>query len=197
MSNLIAVISSKCSVHVQAVDALRSNPDGWWAVSLAPLITQAREFHILHRLKSFPVCSLPSIKHYQAQGLCMLRFTSSSSCRSSEGAAACSGGTACPRLCSMPILAPLRAGLGHSAQLLDSILQPERLKACEESLKPEAIRRMWPREVAEKSFIDYLWSQYDYTQLGAIEVRPSPCTTLRWRAPSSLGSSVKAQTQQQ
>lgn len=29
---------------------------------------------------------------------------------------------------------------------------------------------MWPREVAEKTFIDYLWSQYDYTQLGAIEV---------------------------
>ena len=55
-------------------------------------------------------------------------------------------------------------------QLADSILQPERLRACEESLEPEAIRRMWPREVAEKSFIDYLWSQYDYTQLGAIEV---------------------------
>ena len=29
---------------------------------------------------------------------------------------------------------------------------------------------MWPREVAEKTFIDCLWSQYDYTQLGAIEV---------------------------
>ena len=55
-------------------------------------------------------------------------------------------------------------------QLADSILQPERLKACEESLEPGAIRRMWPREVAEKTFIDYLWSQYDYTQLGAIEV---------------------------
>ena len=53
---------------------------------------------------------------------------------------------------------------------MNSILQPEKLKACEESLKPEAIRRLWPREVAEKSFIDYLWSQYDYTQLGAIEV---------------------------
>lgn len=57
-------------------------------------------------------------------------------------------------------------------QLAESILQPERLRAGEESLKPEAIRLMWPREVAEKSFIDYLWSQYDYTQLGAIEVRP-------------------------
>ena len=53
---------------------------------------------------------------------------------------------------------------------MNSILQPEKLKACEENLKPEAIRRLWPREVAEKSFIDYLWSQYDYTQLGAIEV---------------------------
>ena len=57
-------------------------------------------------------------------------------------------------------------------QLVESILQPERLRACEASLEPEAIQRMWPREVAEKSFIDYLWSQYDYTQLGAIEVRP-------------------------
>ena len=71
--------------------------------------------------------------------------------------------------------ASLRAYVGRPAQLADSILQPESLQACEESLKPEAIRRMWPREVAEKSFIDYLWSQYDYTQLGAIEVRPSSC----------------------
>ena len=57
-----------------------------------------------------------------------------------------------------------------AAQLVESILQPERLKACEKSLEPEAIRQLWPREVAEKSFIDYLWSQYDYTQLVAIEV---------------------------
>ena len=57
-------------------------------------------------------------------------------------------------------------------QLVDSILQPERLRACEESLKADSIRRMWPKEVAEKTFIDYLWSQYDYTQLGAIEVQP-------------------------
>ena len=55
-------------------------------------------------------------------------------------------------------------------QLVDSILQPERLRACEASLQPEALRRMWPREVAEKTFIAYLWSQYAYTQLGAIEV---------------------------
>ena len=33
-------------------------------------------------------------------------------------------------------------------------------------------------EVAEKTFIDYLWSQYDYTQLGAIEVSlPLPCSS--------------------
>ena len=63
------------------------------------------------------------------------------------------------------------------AQLVESILQPERLKACEKSLEPEAIRRLWPREVAEKSFIDYLWSQYDYTQLGAIEVHRDTLTT--------------------
>ena len=75
----------------------------------------------------------------------------------------------------MQIPASLTANAGRPAQLADSILQPESLRACEESLKPEAIRRMWPREVAEKSFIDYLWSQYDYTQLGAIEARPSAC----------------------
>ena len=75
----------------------------------------------------------------------------------------------------MPIPAFIRANIGRPAQLADSILQPESLKVCEESLKPEAIRRMWPREVAEKSFIDNLRSQYDYTQLGAIEVRPSQC----------------------
>ena len=42
---------------MQAIDALRANAEGWWAVSLSPLITQAREFHILHRLKTFPVPS--------------------------------------------------------------------------------------------------------------------------------------------
>ena len=49
---------------LQAIDGLRNRNDGWWAVALSPLITQAREFHILHRLKSFPVspCSaLPEL----------------------------------------------------------------------------------------------------------------------------------------
>ena len=78
----------------------------------------------------------------------------------------------------------LKSVLCVDAQLVESILQPERLKACEKSLEPEAIRRLWPREVAEKSFIDYLWSQYDYTQLGAIEVRRNPLTAL-CDAPSS------------
>ena len=67
---------------------------------------------------------------------------------------------------------------------MESILQPGRLKACEKSLEPEAIRRLWPREVAEKSFIDYLWSQYDYTQLGAIEV-PRTTPTAPFNASSS------------
>lgn len=44
---------------MQAVDALRARAEGWWAVALSPLITQAREFHILHKLKSFPVTPLP------------------------------------------------------------------------------------------------------------------------------------------
>ena len=73
---------------------------------------------------------------------------------------------------------------------MESILQPERMKACEKSLEPDAIRRMWPREVAEKSFIDYLWSQYDYTQLGAIEVIKNALTA-QPDAPSS-GFSVAA-----
>ena len=43
---------------MQAIDALRANAEGWWVVALSPLITQAREFNILHRLRSFPVTSL-------------------------------------------------------------------------------------------------------------------------------------------
>lgn len=42
----------------------------------------------------------------------------------------------------------------------------------EKALAKETIQKLWPAEVAQKSFIDYLWTQYDYTQLEAIEVCP-------------------------
>ena len=35
----------------------------------------------------------------------------------------------------------------------------------------QQIREMWPPEVAQRTFVEYLRSQYDHTQLGAIEVR--------------------------
>ena len=59
--------------HLQAVDELRGRSDGWWAVALTPLITQAREFHILHRLKSFPVspCSVLTELFPSLQALCL------------------------------------------------------------------------------------------------------------------------------
>jgi hypothetical protein len=55
--------------------------------------------------------------------------------------------------------------------MADSILRPERLKEIgDRSLTKEAIQRMWPVEVAQKSFVQFLRTQYDHTQLEAIEV---------------------------
>jgi hypothetical protein len=68
----------------------------------------------------------------------------------------------------------LRWNVCH-AQLAESILHPERLKEIgERTLSKEAIQRMWPIEVAQKGFIDFLRQQYDHTQLEAIEVIHSP-----------------------
>lgn len=54
---------------------------------------------------------------------------------------------------------------------MEPILEPRRLEPlAREYLKPEVISRMWPPEVASKSFIDFLRAQYDHTQLQAIEV---------------------------
>ncbi len=61
--------------------------------------------------------------------------------------------------------------LSVHAQLAASILQPERLREIgERTLSKEAIQKMWPIEVAQKGFIDFLREQYDHTQLEAIEV---------------------------
>lgn len=50
-------------------------------------------------------------------------------------------------------------------------MRPERLKEIgDKTLSPEVIQKMWPLEVAQKSFIQYLRTQYDFTQLQAIEV---------------------------
>ena len=57
-NNGICDVTLRGACWMQAVDALRASAEGWWAVALSPLITQAREFHILHKLKSFPVPSL-------------------------------------------------------------------------------------------------------------------------------------------
>lgn len=68
----------------------------------------------------------------------------------------------------------LRWNVCH-AQLAESILHPERLKEIgERTLSKEAIQRMWPIEVAQRGFIDFLRQQYDHTQLEAIEVIHSP-----------------------
>ena len=49
---------------------LRARPDGWWGVALSPLITQTREYNIIHRLSAFPVhlcsfCFLQFFRPYQ------------------------------------------------------------------------------------------------------------------------------------
>jgi hypothetical protein len=56
-------------------------------------------------------------------------------------------------------------------QLAAAILHPERLGDAG-ALGEQQIRQLWPPEVAQRPFVDYLRSQYDHTQLGAIEVRP-------------------------
>ncbi|KAK9824183.1 hypothetical protein WJX72_008399 [[Myrmecia] bisecta] len=56
----------------------------------------------------------------------------------------------------------------NKMEVLKYILQPQLL--AESVLAKEVVQRMWPPEAAHKPFIDYLHSQYDYTQLGAIEV---------------------------
>ena len=38
------------------------------------------------------------------------------------------------------------------------------------ALTEQRIRELWPPEVAQRAFVDYLRGQYDHTQLGAIEV---------------------------
>ena len=55
-------------------------------------------------------------------------------------------------------------------QLAAPILHPERL-ADAGALSEQQIRELWPPEVAQRAFVEYLRSQYDHTQLGAIEVR--------------------------
>ena len=192
---------------LQAIDELRGRSDGWWAVALTPLITQAREFHILHRLKSFPVSPCSALTEVSSiwQALCLpAKWPHSLSTSVPDLECNPPSREGCPPKLYSGVQLHINAwlmestlqpdclkgckkGAGYSGlrsceqlrvpvQLVESILQPERLKACEKSLEPEAIRRLWPREVAEKSFIDYLWSQYDYTQLGAIEVHMSHST---------------------
>jgi hypothetical protein len=54
---------------------------------------------------------------------------------------------------------------------LEHVLQPAHLGVLgKKLLQREAIQRMWPPEVAQQGFIEYLKRQYDYTQLSAIEV---------------------------
>lgn len=47
--------TSHCCVFWQAVAELRARPEAWWGVALQPLITQTREYHIIHKLHTFPV----------------------------------------------------------------------------------------------------------------------------------------------
>ncbi len=97
---------------MQAIDALRANAEGWWAVSLSPLITQAREFNILHRLKTFPV--MPYRIHQEfticlVYRMLLLGHGFLEVCRQSR-AASC---FPCP-LCLKPDLSPA-AGKQHFA----------------------------------------------------------------------------------
>lgn len=65
------------------------------------------------------------------------------------------------------------------AQLLESLLAPERLALAAEAAADAAyVQRAWPPEAAQRPFIEYLRSQYDATQLRAIEARVPPqlCT---------------------
>ena len=52
--------------------------------------------------------------------------------------------------------------------MLEHILQPGLLQQWK--LSREEISRMWPAELRQPAFIDFLRSQYDETQLHAIEV---------------------------
>ena len=55
-------------------------------------------------------------------------------------------------------------------QIKDLILQPQLLKEAAEKLTPEQRQRMWPPEIGHQ-YHHFLNSQYDLTQLAAIEVR--------------------------
>jgi len=56
-------------------------------------------------------------------------------------------------------------------QLLEALLAPERLALAAEAAADEKwVQRAWPPEAAQRPFIEYLRSQYDATQLRAIEV---------------------------
>ena len=73
----------------------------------------------------------------------------------------------CAQICMVRPAA--RADPACLAQLAEAILHPERLAEVG-ALSEQQIRELWPPEVAQRTFVEYLRSQYDHTQLGAIEV---------------------------
>lgn len=52
----------------QVMQQLHKTGTKWWGVALMPMITHNREFHIIHKLYSFPVRTL-SEAHQASNGV--------------------------------------------------------------------------------------------------------------------------------